>query len=395
MRRSGREAEADGGRPSRGIRRRPIVLAPIAALLLSTAGFGPWTQPRRPVDKPTSELSAFELLTRMEAVLPRRGTVRMAGYEIQSMVPRPTWPTRGALPPELSVPPFGRSRVVHEIIAFMPGFFRKHHGPVSPFPTFDPRPGRIWTVWWPDHTLVKTEGWSTDSSNWFTHVEHQPAPIDLPHEALFQPVPLFEWIDPASLRLKRNATHAIVTARTRLPISLPGYPARGVFTFWFPLADAGPGFPDRIRMRGRGGASESKVIGLWRMPNGGPAPGAFEYRHYERMELRIDGRLTVVSIEPEFQDAPPLPDALLEARDGREQTSRTIQFRLISAPPTLAYLAMEDEWRHGRLRLPYLGTVELRAVRMVLPPMLLLLLVALAQRARVRRDARPSSSPCE
>lgn len=362
------------------------MLVLIAALLLSAAGFLTRTPPRRSVEKPTAELSAFELLARMDSVLPRRGTVRMAGRETESMVARLRPPAPWALPPELSVPPVGESRVVHEIIAFMPGFFRKHGGPVPPFPSHQPRP--IWTVWWPDHSLVTTWGWSTDPSEWFAYVDHRPAPIELPHEALFQPVPLFEWIDPASLRLKRNATHAIVTARTRLPVSVPGWPRRGEFTFWFPLADGGPGFPDRIRMRSQGGASESKVIGSWRMPNGRPAPGAFEYRFYERADRRIDGRLTVISIEPEYQDSPPLPDTLVEARDVREHTSRTFQFRLLSPPPTLADLRMEDEWRRGRVRLPYLGTVELRTAAMVLPPMLLLLLVGLGQRTRVRRESR-------
>lgn len=334
--------------------------------------------------------TAAELIARMEAALPREGTVVLSGVERvpRSVHRRQLARMRSAMQSGglslISGPPRHEFR---QTISFKPGFYQNRN--LSDKPPVWRQIFSDWSVWRADGSMLEAFELSETGASLHGYVTSAPYPAQLPHEFLFQPRSLQKWIDPATLTVTQNATNFFVACSPVVPASLAPRLRNHRIVLTFNRDGRHGGLPTHIMLSGTRGVTAAELSDFRDFGSGHLLPARFIYTRRGGWWSRSTGEVLIESVSPRFSDGPALTGAVVRYYDSRVTGLRQKEMRLHQAPPPLWLVQIESDWAAGFVRLPYFGPAPVRRFVPLIAPMGLLLGLALWQRRRLRRANKP------
>lgn len=347
--------------------------------------------PVRGAPAPEPAPTALELIARMEAALPREGTVVLEGAE--SMPDgfyrrRLAALQRSARRKGRVLGEWPQEQEFRQTLSFKPGFYQKR------CETEKKGAWRVgfndWLIWRPDCSRFTARRTGSDRPEFRGFVTYEPYPAEMPHEFLFQPRCIQEWIEPSTLTLTEDAAHWIVECNPRRIRRSRWMSINYRVRLAFPKSRSAGDLPDRIKLFTSSGAVEASFLDFRPDGAGRFLPARFTYQRHGGWQPRASGELRVVSASSRFADGPRLPAARAQVLDNRIGKFESLEVRLDRAPPPLWLVRLHLDWRQGVIRIPLGGQVFFGPLLQPAALMLLLLALALGQRSYLRRRRRLS-----
>lgn len=368
--------------------------APIGASAVARAAAGVlsvlccWLAPAagQPEVRAAETPTALQLLERMDAVLPREGTVVWSGHERVSdlgfhryrKIPGTGYPTGIGAPPS---PPEVRFT---DTISFRPGYYQRRSQ--APWAA-----RRLWTqlgpwaFWRADCSLLDVFTPGVELAGGGGIVSLAPHAARLPHEILFQPRRIRDWMDHRTLKLQKMKRHWLVSC------SSPSYPAPFESTYTNSVEllfahDRSTGdLPEFVRLTGPWGTVGGKLLDFSRDAAGRFLPRRIDYSREVGGMGHSQGCMRLDTISSRFSDGPTPPAISIPILEGRLQPTLEERMKLNEAPPPLWLVHARRDWRAGYLSLPLAGRVPIPRNLPELGAMMAVLCLALWQRARISR----------